>query len=112
MGITDPTYDAKEINKNPIWKQAFKLSEKENDSAPIGWAEYIPRAKVDNAWMQGFACAAGIVGYCDGESDAQEIMKQGGFSKQDLIDSGCEEVDIERIFGETKKPVKRKAGKS
>ena len=33
-----------EINKNPILKRAFQLSELENDNAPIGWSKYIPQA--------------------------------------------------------------------
>lgn len=43
--MNDPTYDRKQIDANPVWKKAFQLSEMENDSAPIGWAQYIPRAK-------------------------------------------------------------------
>jgi hypothetical protein len=43
--VSDLTYDMKIINKNPVWKLAFKLSELENDNAPIGWSRYIPRAE-------------------------------------------------------------------
>lgn len=56
----------------------------------------------DKAWMQGFACAAGIVGYTDGEDAAQEILKQGGFTRKDLVEGECEPIDVERIFGEKK----------
>lgn len=38
--MSDPTYDPKEINANPIWKLAFTMSEIDNDNAPIGWSEY------------------------------------------------------------------------
>ena len=37
----DPTYNAEEINKNPVWQLAFSLSEIQNDNAPLGWARYI-----------------------------------------------------------------------
>jgi hypothetical protein len=43
--MDDPTYVREEIDANPIWKLAFKLSELENDEAPIGWGEYIPKAR-------------------------------------------------------------------
>lgn len=41
----DPTYNTEEINKNPVWKKAFELSEQKNDNAPIGWSLYIPEAE-------------------------------------------------------------------
>ena len=43
--MIDPTYDKAVIDKNPIWKLAFHLSEMENDIAPIGWSRYIPEAE-------------------------------------------------------------------
>ena len=53
-------------------------------------------------WMQGFACAAGIMASLDGFGDnAREIIKQGGFSKGQLEDSGCEQYDIDLIYDET-----------
>lgn len=39
--MTDPTYDKSKINANPVWKIAFVLSECKNDSAPIGWGNWI-----------------------------------------------------------------------
>lgn len=40
----DPTWNREAINKNPIWKAAFIMSECHNDGAPIGWGKYIPTA--------------------------------------------------------------------
>lgn len=42
--MIDPTYVKAVIDSDPVWKRAFKLSELENDEAPIGWSKYIPRA--------------------------------------------------------------------
>lgn len=44
--MTDPTYDKKEIEKNPIWAVAFIISECLNDNAPLGWSKYIWIAKL------------------------------------------------------------------
>lgn len=41
----DPTYVKERINENPVWALAFKMSEQENDNAPIGWGRYIPAAE-------------------------------------------------------------------
>lgn len=41
----DPTYNKTEIDANPVWKRAFKLSEIQNDNAPLGWSQYIPQAE-------------------------------------------------------------------
>lgn len=43
--LPDPTYDSVAIEANPVWSRAFLLSERENDSAPIGWSRYIGRAQ-------------------------------------------------------------------
>lgn len=40
----DPTYNLEEIKQNPTWHAAWILSEWYNDSAPIGWARYMPVA--------------------------------------------------------------------
>ena len=42
--MSDPTYVKAEIEANPKWALAFRLSEVDNDNAPIGWARYIPLA--------------------------------------------------------------------
>lgn len=39
--MNDPTYIKAEIEKNPLWKLAFDISEVLNDRAPIGWSKYI-----------------------------------------------------------------------
>lgn len=39
--MSDPTYDRQEIDKNPIWRAAFIISECLNDAAPLGWGRYI-----------------------------------------------------------------------
>ena len=44
MNLPDPTYDKKEIEKDPVWKLAFWMSEVHNDNAPIGWSKYISLA--------------------------------------------------------------------
>ncbi len=41
----DPTYVPEAIQANPIWRLAFRLSEFDNDGAPIGWSRYIPMAE-------------------------------------------------------------------
>lgn len=37
----DPTYVRAEIDANPVWQLAFRLSEVHNDHAPLGWSHYI-----------------------------------------------------------------------
>jgi hypothetical protein len=39
--MNDPTYVKQEIDANPTWKLAWRLSELDNDDAPIGWGRYI-----------------------------------------------------------------------
>jgi hypothetical protein len=39
--VNDPTYKRDEIDKNPVWRLAFVLSEIMNDGAPLGWSKYI-----------------------------------------------------------------------
>lgn len=43
--MTDPTYDRNVIEANPEWKLAFRLSEFDNDHAPIGWFRYCSMAR-------------------------------------------------------------------
>lgn len=38
--MDDPTYEEVVINRYPIWRLAFFLSELYNDNAPIGWSKY------------------------------------------------------------------------
>lgn len=42
---TDPTYAKAEIDADPAWRLAWRLSEVDNDDAPIGWSRYIPLAR-------------------------------------------------------------------
>lgn len=42
--VADPTYVAAEIEANPVWKLAHRLSEVDNDNAPIGWGQYLTLA--------------------------------------------------------------------
>lgn len=44
--MSDPTYDREIIDKNPIWREAFILSEIYNNSAPLGWGRYITAAEI------------------------------------------------------------------
>jgi hypothetical protein len=44
-GMKDPTYVQAEIDANPEWKLAHRLSEVDNDNAPIGWYRYAPLAR-------------------------------------------------------------------
>ena len=30
---------------DPVWREAFRLSEQGNDNAPLGWSQYIPAAR-------------------------------------------------------------------
>lgn len=39
--MNDPTYVKAEIEASPIWYLAWRLSEVDNDAAPIGWSRYI-----------------------------------------------------------------------
>jgi len=56
-------------------------------------------------WIQGFACACGIVGYINSVSEAQEVMKQGGFNIEDFRKAQAEEIDINRVlYGASEKP--------
>lgn len=41
----DPTYESARIERDPVWREAFRLSEISNDKAPIGWSQYIPAAR-------------------------------------------------------------------
>jgi hypothetical protein len=45
MKYDDPTYVREAIDANPEWRLAFRLSEVDNDDAPLGWARYIPLAR-------------------------------------------------------------------
>lgn len=51
MTPIDPTYARDLIDKNPVWKLAWRMSELANDHAPIGWSRYVPIAQqsLDNA---------------------------------------------------------------
>ena len=40
----DPTYVMAQIDANPVWRLAWRLSEADNDNAPIGWSRYIALA--------------------------------------------------------------------
>lgn len=42
----DPTYVTEEIQRDPVWKLAFEMSELDNDHAPIGWGQYINLARM------------------------------------------------------------------
>ena len=41
LSLNDPTYVKSEIEANPIWALAWRLSEVDNDNAPIGWSRYV-----------------------------------------------------------------------
>lgn len=43
--MNDPTYNMQHIKDNPLWCEAFRLSEMYNNNAPIGWSDYIPAAR-------------------------------------------------------------------
>jgi hypothetical protein len=43
--MNDPTYVKATIEASPVWRLAFRLSEVDNDNAPIGWYEYAPLAR-------------------------------------------------------------------
>ena len=44
MSLPDPTYVMSEIMAKPEWYLAWRLSEVDNDNAPIGWSRYITMA--------------------------------------------------------------------
>jgi len=39
--MNDPTYDMELIKSKPTWYLAWRISEVDNDNAPIGWWKYI-----------------------------------------------------------------------
>ena len=41
LRMPDPTYVQSEIDAKPNWALAFRLSEQNNDNAPLGWSRYI-----------------------------------------------------------------------
>jgi hypothetical protein len=43
--MTDPTYVKEQIDADPVWRLAFRLSEVDNDNAPIGWYRYVNLAR-------------------------------------------------------------------
>lgn len=43
--VPDPTYARATIDASPAWRLAFWLSEIDNDTAPIGWFQYVPIAE-------------------------------------------------------------------
>jgi len=45
-GLPDPTYIVEDIQRDPIWRLAFEMSELDNDNAPIGWGQYIELARL------------------------------------------------------------------
>ena len=45
MRYNDPTYVQAEIQANPVWTLAFRMSEFDNDNAPLGWGDYRPLAQ-------------------------------------------------------------------
>ena len=50
--MSDQTYVKAEIDANPTTALAWRLSEIDNDNAPIGWSKYVPMA----VWLrQNFA---------------------------------------------------------
>lgn len=42
--LPDPTYVREQIEADPKWALAFRMSEVDNDDAPIGWYRYVPLA--------------------------------------------------------------------
>jgi hypothetical protein len=48
--MKDYTYAKAEIEANPVWALAFRMSEVDNDNAPIGWSKYTVLARwlIDN----------------------------------------------------------------
>lgn len=43
--MNDPTYVKSQIDDNPVWALAFRLSEVDNDAAPVGWFRYCHLAR-------------------------------------------------------------------
>jgi hypothetical protein len=49
-------------------------------------------------FLEGYVCACAITAKLDTPTDAQELLKQGGFSYEDLIAEGVEQGDIDAIY--------------
>jgi hypothetical protein len=50
-------------------------------------------------FTQGYACACAVIAQVRGQSEAQSLLKEGGFTEETLIQDGVEESDMELIYG-------------
>lgn len=55
-------------------------------------------SRKNDRWLHGYACACAVVAKLDTPADAVELLKQGGFDRQSLIDDGVDPGDIKAIF--------------
>lgn len=69
--MSDPTYDHEVIRKNPIWNEAFILSEVLNDNAPLGWGRYVYAAE-ELALAQDAQMARQIISMREAEKEYPE----------------------------------------
>ncbi len=55
------------------------------------------RPKAD-PWMQGYACACGIIAHLLGADEGQRIAREGGFNRKDFVKAKCEQYDVDKIY--------------
>jgi hypothetical protein len=59
-------------------------------------------SKIENnmdRFTQGYACACAVIAQVRGQSVAQSILSEGGFTEESLLEDGVEDYDMELIFG-------------
>lgn len=63
-------------------------------------------AKGEKAFIRGYACATAFVGGKPGlgmPTSAQEMIRESGYTKEDLIEAEVEQSDIDAIYGKESK---------
>lgn len=86
MAKPDPTYVTAAIDANPAWRLAFRLSEIDNDNAPIGWGDYITLAN----WL-----IRELQPALDDASTAKAFLHESGTDPEAWLDSA---IDRLRLF--------------
>lgn len=56
---------------------------------------------VRDDWTCGYACACAIAAKIGGHLEGQDLMREGGFSRESFEEADVEECDIQTLFPET-----------
>ncbi len=62
--------------------------------------KHLTGIKKKDRFVEGYACAAAIIAKLETSSDGRTLIREGGFSRQYLIDEGADPGDIEAIYPE------------